>query len=169
MQRTALISDCCAFRYRLGRRWADGHVLVFVMLNPSTADDTVDDRTIRRCISFAQVHGFAGLEVVNLFAYSTAYPRELKAAGYPVGPENDRHITAAVREHGAVCCAWGTAGAETLRPAEVLNLIRSLGSVPQYLRLTRTGHPEHPLYLPGELRLKPLTIQAIADAMVGVR
>ena len=165
MHRTALISDCGSFRYRLGRRWADGKALLFVMLNPSTADDQVDDRTIKRCIHFATEHEFGALEVVNLFAFRTVNPKVLKGAGYLVGPENDQHIADAVRDTSAVCVAWGTAGAETRRPAHVLNLLRDLGADPQYLRLTTTGHPEHPLYLPGDLRLKPLTLQAIDDAM----
>lgn len=110
---------------------------------------------------------FGALEVVNLFAYRTAYPRELKEAGWPVGPENDHHIASAAREASAACLAWGAEASRTRRPAEVLQLLRDVGVQPQYLRLTKTGHPEHPLYLPGELRLKPFTIQAIDDAMHG--
>lgn len=167
MQKTALISECGTFRYRLGRRWAEGLPLLYVMLNPSTADAEVDDRTIGRCIHFAKAHDFPALEVVNCFAYRTKDPRELRKAGYPVGPHNDHWICTMALASAAVCVAWGTAGAETKRPAEVLGHLRRLGKVPQYLRLTKTGHPEHPLYLPGDLRLKPLTLQAITDAMQG--
>ena len=53
----------------LGRRWCEGSLVAFVLLNPSTADEEGDDPTIRRCIGFAQRHGFGGLEAVNLYAY----------------------------------------------------------------------------------------------------
>lgn len=54
------------------------------MLNPSTADENVDDPTIRRCINFAKDWGYGGMYVGNLFAFRTAYPKELKEAGFPV-------------------------------------------------------------------------------------
>lgn len=165
----ATISDCGHFRYRLGRRWGDGKALLFVMLNPSTADAEVDDRTVKKCMRFAADHGFEALEVTNLFAFRTSSPKELKRVGYLVGPENDAHIAAAVADTQAVCLAWGSAGAETRRPAQVLQLLRGLGVAPQFLRITKSGHPEHPLYLPGELRMQPFTIQAVDDAMQGDR
>jgi SagB-type dehydrogenase family enzyme len=70
MRRIALFSPCGTFRYRLGRRWAEGPTVGFVLLNPSTPDAEVDDQTVRRCIRFAQRDGYGGLEVVNLFAYA---------------------------------------------------------------------------------------------------
>lgn len=167
MIKSATLSSCDRFRYRLGRRWNSDPALLFIMLNPSTADAEVDDRTIKRCINFAFAHGFGAIEVVNLFAFRTAYPKELRAADYPVGPDNDTYILEALDEAKDVCLAWGTAGAETRRPAEVLQLLRGMGVQPKCLRITKSGHPEHPLYLPGELRLKPFTLQAIDDALHG--
>jgi hypothetical protein len=117
MLRHATISDCGKFRYRLFRKWGCGSPLLFVMLNPSTADGEKDDATIRRCLRFAMAHDFGELEVVNLFAYRATDPKELRRAGYPVGPENDQHITDAVREAAAVCLAWGSNAAGLERPA----------------------------------------------------
>jgi hypothetical protein len=69
VERSARLSECGTWRYYLARHWAPkGEALAFVMLNPSTADATVDDPTIRRCIGFARRDGYAGLVVVNLFA-----------------------------------------------------------------------------------------------------
>ena len=82
MDRTALFSPCRTFRYRLGRRWSDGPVLAFIMLNPSCADEHVDDPSVRRCIGFAHRLGYGGLQVVNLYAFLATDPAELRRAGY---------------------------------------------------------------------------------------
>jgi hypothetical protein len=164
--RTATISPCGEYRYRLGRRWADGKPLVFVMLNPSTADASTDDPTIRRCISFAQAHGFAAIDVVNLFAFRATDPAALRRASWPVGPDNDAHIVIAAREAGAVCVAWGAnAAAREDRVQVVLPLIRAEGVELQCLRITRSGFPQHPLMLPNSCRLMPFSREAIAEAM----
>lgn len=155
MIRTATISECGQFRYRLGRRWADGPTLLFVMLNPSTANADVDDPTIRRCIGFAQAEEYGALEVVNLFAYRTPDPRALKAAGYPVGPDNDAHIKAEARAAQTVCLAWGANGAGLHRRGEVLALLKGTRRGAWCLALTRGGEPAHPLMLNRSCRLQP--------------
>lgn len=164
MIRTALLSACGKFRYRLGRRWADGQTLLFVMLNPSTADADVDDATIRRCIRFAQAHDFGALEVVNLFAYRATHPKELRRAGWPTGPENDAHTVAAAREANAVCLAWGANVAELERPQIVIPMLRKTGKPLQCLRVTRSGYPQHPLMLPSSCRLQDFDT-AVDDAL----
>ena len=148
MHRTALFSRDRRFRYRLGRRWGDGAAVCFVLLNPSTADETREDPTVRRCIGFARSLGYGALEVVNLYAYVATDPAELRRAGYPVGRYNDRHIEAAVRECERVVLAWGVHAARLERPGEVLGLLRRMEVEPHCLRLTASGHPEHPLRLP---------------------
>jgi hypothetical protein len=165
MLKTAVISDCGRFRYRLGRRWADGEVLPFVMLNPSVASAEVDDPTVRRCVKFAQAHGFAALEVVNLFAFRATDPKDLRAAGYLAGPDNDTHIAAAASECAAICVAWGANVAGLERPQVVLPLLRATGKPLQCLRITRSGYPQHPLMLPSSCRLTPFDLEAIQEAM----
>jgi hypothetical protein len=149
MQRTAVISEGGTFRYRLGRRWADGAPLLFVMLNPSTPDHEQDDATIRRCIRFAQAHNFPALEVVNLFAYRATDPKDLRASFYPIGPENDAHTVAAAREAGALCVAWGAHAAGLERPQIVLPLLRSVGK---------------PMMLPSSCRLMPFCEETVEEA-----
>jgi len=155
----ATFSACGRFRYRLSRTWRPGPPLLFVMLNPSTADAREDDPTLRRCLGFAQRAGFGALEVVNLFAYRATDPRDLRAAGYPVGPRNDEHIAAAVRDSAAVCLAWGSNATRLARAAEVLVLLRELRARPQCLRLTRGGCPQHPLRLPADCVLRPFPVE----------
>jgi hypothetical protein len=157
-RRTAVLSQCGMFRYRLGRRWHESSIkpLLYVMLNPSTADAHVDDATIRRCATFADAHGYHGFEVVNLYAYRATDPKELRRAGWPVGPENDMHIIAALADSDPeVCVAWGSNAADLSRPAEVLALLRKWGRKVSCLRITSSGHPQHPLMLHSDCRLQP--------------
>lgn len=139
------------YRYELTRTWDPASALVccWVMLNPSTADASVDDPTIKRCIGFARDWGFGGLVVVNLFALRSTDPRALKTAVDPVGPRNDASILAAAGRASRVVCAWGTHGVFADRGAEVRQLLRPFD--PHALRLTKAGHPSHPLYLPRAL------------------
>jgi hypothetical protein len=166
MERTATLSKCGTYRYRLGRRWASGRVLLYVMLNPSTADAQEDDATIRRCIGFAQAEGFGALEVVNLFAYRTPYPAALKGHGFPVGPENDSHITLAAMGSHAVCVAWG-AQPDALPRIQVVMPLLWAHHEPQCLAITRSGFPAHPVRLPKTCTLRPFSLEAIQVAMQG--
>jgi hypothetical protein len=153
MEKTASLSADGRYRYRLGRRWADGGTTcLFVMLNPSTADATIDDPTIRRCANFARGWGHGALGVVNLYAFRATDPRDLWQAEDPVGPDNDRHIENAIADAAVVICAWGAHGHRSGRDRFVCDLIAAAGKVPHCLRVTKGGAPEHPLYLPRDLR-----------------
>jgi hypothetical protein len=142
---TALFSPCRTWRYSLSREVArlEGNgAVAFIGLNPSTADETADDPTIRRCIGFARRWGFARLKVINLFAFRSTDPAALLAAPDPVGPENDSTILEGIRESDLVVCAWG-AFPNSGRAADVLPLI----AAPHCLGTTKNGSPRHPLYL----------------------
>lgn len=149
----ALFDPTRRYRYRLWRRWADGGLAVFVMLNPSTADAERDDPTIRRCAGFARAWGFGGMTVVNLFALRATDPARLHRARDPVGRDNDRHIAAAAAGGDLVVVAWGVHGGLRERDRAVLDLLAA--SRPRCLGLTRGGHPRHPLYLPARTRCRP--------------
>ena len=159
---SAIFSSCGKFRYSLGRRWSDGNKLLgFVMLNPSTADAEHNDATIRRCIRFAQSHGYDAMEVVNLYAHMATRPIELRNAGYPVGPDNDAHIVRAAFLADAVCVAWGANEPGLGRSKAVMELLRQIGVPIMCLAVTRGGYPQHPLYLPAANRLRPFGRKAI--------
>lgn len=151
--RGAVFDASGAYRYRLTRTWdAAGSPVVFIMLNPSTADALRDDPTIRRCVGFARQWGFGALEVVNLFAYRATAPRDLRAAAEPVGPENDQYLLRAARRGRCVVAAWGTSGCYMARDDAVLRLLAR--TVDLYcLGATRCGCPRHPLYVPRCARL----------------
>jgi hypothetical protein len=134
------------YRYLLWRRWADAASLLFVMLNPSTADAERDDPTIRRCIGFARAWGFGAVEVVNLFAWRATYPRELRRARDPIGPDNDRVILEAAARNQAIIAAWGNHGAFGERDRQVAALLAPFGARCLGAR-TSGGAPRHPLYV----------------------
>lgn len=151
MRMGATIDPSNRYRYALQREWdPDAPRVAFVMLNPSTADATQDDPTIRRCIGFARSWGYGALEVVNLFAYRTTDPEALRRVPDPVGPENDRYILRARHRARETLVAWGNRGVLLGRDRAVLRLLlRGKGAV-RCLGLTQAGHPRHPLYVRGD-------------------
>lgn len=153
--RGARLSDCGTYRYRLWRIWNPCVApLVFCMLNPSTADAEVDDPTVSRCKERARRLGYGGLEVVNLFALRSTDPKALYRHADPVGPENDAAILAAA-ERGNLICAWGNHGKLRGRASAVLAMLRAAGLPALALRVSKDGHPSHPLYLPYDLEPQP--------------
>src|SRR5215510_5582686 len=97
LERDAVLSDCGRYRYMLRRTWDHSKPRVlFVMLNPSTADAEIDDATIRSCIRLAKGAGYGSFEVVNLYALRATDPAELQRADDPVGPKNNDIIEAAI-------------------------------------------------------------------------
>ena len=151
MHRQTILSPCRQYRYVLWREWdkTNASYVLFVGLNPSTADETEDDPTIRRCMNYAKRWGYGALCMVNLFAYRATDPDAMKAHPQPVGTENDYWIRKMAREAGVVVAAWGVHGTHAHRDEIVKRL---LGPKLTYLRKTKAGHPRHPLYLKKSLK-----------------
>lgn len=152
MFRDAVLSDDLQYRYRLDRRWSEGKRATFVMLNPSTADASEDDPTLRRCMGFAQTWGYSAVRIVNLYAYRATKPADLWRADDPVGPENEAYLRTAGEGSDLLIAAWG-ANARPQRVDDVINL-PGFERI-HYLRLTQSGQPGHPLYLPKDLTPTP--------------
>lgn len=149
--RLALFDPARTYRYLLEHRWASTAPMVLVMLNPSTADETRDDPTMRRALRFARREGCGGLIVVNLFALRATDPAALAAHPDPVGPDNDQILCAAVGRGAPVVAAWGTHGTLHGRDRAVLRLLTPVRL--RCLGLTAGGQPRHPLYLPASAPL----------------
>lgn len=150
MHRSAKFSPCRTWRYALHRRWNDGPILAVIGLNPSTADETHDDPTIRRIMGFAQRWGFGGIAMLNLFAFRATDPKDMRAAADPVGPGNDAAL-AVETAHRTVLCCWGAHGDFKNRGNVVrTTLSGAAGRELIHLGLTKAGHPKHPLYLRGD-------------------
>lgn len=146
MDRGATFSDCRAYRYVLWRIWSeDSPYLNVIGLNPSTADETVDDPTIRRCIGFARDWGFGGLVMTNLFAFRSTDPKGLTTVADPVGPKNDGFLDYWAAS-GTPLAAWGAHPLAQQRAADVMRFIGDFEV--ECLGLTKGGAPRHPLYVP---------------------
>lgn len=161
MQRSADISECGAYRWRLDRVWDElAPPMLVCMLNPSTADADRDDPTSNKTTGFGQRWGFGRTILVNLSPYRATKPFDLFAAGFPNPPENARIIREAVREtvaaFGIIVCAWGAHARGRPEPAHFLQSVREEGALPFAFRLLRDGTPEHPLYIPYDAKPVPL-------------
>jgi hypothetical protein len=147
IESSATFSPCRTYRYALWRKWGSGPYAMFIGLNPSTADELTNDPTIRRCIAFARGWGYDALCMANLFGYRATKPIDMKKASDPVGPENDNILSRLASDAGIAIAAWGTNGTYKGRDQSVKQLVPNL----HYLRMTKGGHPSHPLYLPANL------------------
>jgi hypothetical protein len=164
----AIFSPCRRYRYALWREWWETDCLVcdatmppgetcntcqrtrpvsdylmVIGLNPSTADETKNDPTIRRCIGFAKQWGFSALCMTNLFAFRATQPKDMKAENDPVGPENDHWLHEARFYAGRCLAAWGTHGSHMGRDAQVKFAVQGLSC----LGKNANGSPKHPLYI----------------------
>ena len=153
----AVFSPCRRYRYVLERDLlepllmpARPKVASFIGLNPSTADEMVDDPTLRRCQAFARTWGYDRLRMLNMYAWRSTDPEALWGLPDPVGPENDAHLTAGTADAGVIVCAWGV-NAEAAREADLVRLLHGNGRSLSALKLTQDGRPNHPLYLPKSL------------------
>lgn len=156
MKKEAIISKCKKYRHWLTRSWDDKKELAaFIMLNPSTADDKIDDPTIKRCIDFAISWGFGGFVVVNLFDYRATDPKDLKKAEAPCSELANHFVKQAIEQCSLIVPAWGNHGDYLGRSTEIKSLIESYG-FPEYfqcLGFNKTGEPKHPLYIKGDTQL----------------
>lgn len=161
IKRTAWISSCQRYRHSLGRHWdrSKGFVL-FIMLNPSTADADKDDPTIRRCIGFAKCWGYGGIEVCNLFDWRATKPEHLRnKLAIAVSDKCDMMIRRRARQAGKVIAAWGNVPWAERRIKEVFEMVYQWHEKVLFeekrwdcLRLTKGGYPSHPLYVPANVK-----------------
>ena len=156
--KNATFSNCRKYRYSLSRIWDKKKKLVlFIGLNPSTANEEVDDPTIKRCINYVQNWGYGGLIMVNLFAYRVTLPSGLKKVKYPIGEDNDKYIMTLSKKADITVAAWGNNGNLYGRDKQVFDLIPNL----MCLKLNKSGQPAHPLYLKKNIKLTKFLDYAI--------
>lgn len=150
---SAWLSPCAHYRYSLRRVWDESlPAVAFCGLNPSTADASLDDATIRKEVAFARRWGYGTLIKVNAYAWRATEPKELRLVEKPIGgADNETALVNAVEDAALFVCAWGT-HIEPTREVELLSLLHGLRAQLHVLHLTKAGLPGHPLYLPGSLR-----------------
>jgi len=170
----AKLSADRTYRYELTRRvdLLTDRLVLFVMLNPSTADEMADDPTIRRCIDFTRRWECGRLAVVNLFPYRASNPKDLRQHYRRMDMTSDRvrrqgdprwrsldenrgHIQRMAAQAEIIVAAWGNHGAFMDRGRGTLEFLRAAGHSVHHLGFTNRGHPRHPLYVPKRVRPVP--------------
>lgn len=150
MIKEAKLDSTEKYRYLLRREWDDTKPSVlWIMLNPSTADHIEDDPTIEACIRFTAKWGFGSFEVVNLFAYRATYPSELHKLNKEtaIGSDNIIYICEALQRADLIVAAWGANGRIHKRNEDE-ELISHLKGYPlKCLNILKDGDPRHPLFM----------------------
>ena len=155
--KSAVFSSCRDYRYVLKRIWAEdvelAKLAVFIGLNPSTADETVDDPTVRRCFTYAHDWGCPGMIMLNIFAVRATDPKVMLAHESPIGKSNDQWLVEMTTGKEIVVACWGAHGTHMRRGEEVCRLLRHREL--KHFGLTKQGQPRHPLYLAKDLKPTP--------------
>ena len=154
MKKNAILSDDRKYRYVLSRNWDETKpTVLFIGLNPSIADESEDDPTIRRCINFAKDWGYGDILMTNLFAFRSTNPQGLYAEQDPIGIDNDFYIRECADKAEITIACWGNHGSFNNRSLEVYDLVKSL----YCLDINKSGEPKHPLYIKRDIKPKPYT------------
>lgn len=155
MHRKAVFSSCKRYRYALWRIWDVSKPLALIIgLNPSIADAHADDPTVTRCIGFAKSWGYGGICMANLFAFRATDPKQMKLQKDPIGKANNKWLTNLASQSDIVIAAWGNDGGFKDRAKYVTNKLPKLHCI----KLNKSGHPAHPLYLKRDLLPSPINI-----------
>ena len=144
----AVFSDDRRYRYHLRRHFGGSEEgVLFIMLNPSVADENKDDNTLRRCRDFAEQWGYGHMNIANLFAVISTDPAALYKVDDPVGAETDSYIRSLLADAGMVVTAWGSHGDRFPNRVKAVREMVAEYTVPYHLGLTKGGQPRHPLTL----------------------
>ena len=147
MEKKANISKDKIYRYTLSRTWdSTKPTVLFIGLNPSIADENIDDPTITRCINFAKDWGYGTLLMANLFAFRSTYPKEIYLIDDPIGKDNDHYLLECVKQSDLIIACWGNNGTYMDREKIIKELVPNL----YCLQKNKNGTPHHPLRLPRE-------------------
>jgi len=162
MTSSAILSPCGRYRYRLERTVAmEGPVYAFIGVNPSTADATEDDATVRKWIGFVKRWGGSRFIVANAFAFRSTDVRALAALppADAIGIENDWHIMRAAVAADVIVPCWGNTSKvpPTLRTRFpfLLEMLSGADKPIKTFGLTASGDPKHPLMLGYDTALVP--------------
>lgn len=160
----ATFDDARIYRYRLWRGWGDVRVVpdyvLWLMLNPSTADEHVLDATLRRCQRFTRDWGYSAFVVANLFALRSRDPKKLMTVADPVGPENDEYIYEAAAYAALIVCGWGGEKIAQPRARAVQQLL--VGRPLHCLKVNadQQQSPMHPLFVAASTPVQPYQVIA---------
>lgn len=153
MEKSAVISRCGLYRYRLDRRLSNSAlVFAFFGVNPSTADASAEDPTTHKWAHFSGVYGAGRYVAANPMALRSPDVKRLSASPDPVGPDNIRHLREVIEEADVLIPCWGNRSKVPARLRghidNLSEMIRQSGKNIAIFGLTKSGDPMHPLMLP---------------------
>ncbi len=162
----AIYTDCERYRYVLTRQWEEvsENRAVFIGLNPSTATEYQNDPTVARCIKYAKTWGHDSMTMLNAFAFRSTDPKGLKSVEDPVGSANDRYILKQCRDASQIILCWGTHAEYLDRGLKLLEKLSGRSFELNCLKITKNGHPSHPLYLKKDLQPIPFVATFEVDS-----
>ena len=174
MNSNAVFSFSRKYRYRLNRKINQSRKeIIFIGLNPSTADEEDNDSTLIRVLNFANSWGYGSLVVINLFARISSSPRLLKSSSNPIGPFNNFELKTNIKDWSEdefcdLWLGWGVNGSFMIRDRNILKEIKKYSEkkmqnftkakMPLAIGLTKAGHPRHPLYMANSSYLRTFQI-----------
>lgn len=145
----AMFSDSRNYRYALWRIWDESKPLVmFIGLNPSTANETKADATITKVVKISKYNGYGGFYMMNCFPYVSTDPNDLYDCTHTIHNENMlKEIAAKCKD---VVFAWGNF--EVVRKLGVDYILFRIFPNAKALYINKNGSPKHPLYCKDETK-----------------
>ena len=147
------------YRYVLKRTWGDGKSILWIGMNPSTADADVDDPTVRREIVFSKLWGYEKYIKCNVLDYRATNPRMLiDDTKSPCSKKNFSYILREASKVDKIVLAYGVLPKSLQVCAdEIINSLTEKDYSLYVLGFTKDGHPRHPLYMKKTSTLKKYT------------
>lgn len=157
---SAIISPCGKYRYRLEREIQPvGPVVALFGINPSTADATVNDQTIRKDIGFAKIHGWSRIIKGNVFAFRATDVNALATCGDPWGEDNFFHVDQIISQADILIPCWGSRAKVPKKPwgsiDRFADRLTGLSKPVLHFGVTSSGDPKHTLMLGYDTKLEP--------------
>jgi hypothetical protein len=159
---TAILSKCRKYRYQLHRNVDMFNVktIAYFGINPSTADEYEDDRTVKKWMGFAVRNECRDFFVANIYAYRATDVNRLSETDDPVGLDNDHHIVNIIEKSDVLIPCWGSRHKLpcSLQPRldTILKKLLDSSKPVMCFGLTQSGDPKHPLMLPYDTPLIPI-------------
>ena len=129
-------------------------MVMFIGLNPSTADEVQLDPTVRRCVNFSKTWGYGSICMTNIFAIRSTNPKVMLKDPEPIGEDNNHWLIKTAEDSDLIVAAWGNHGIHLNRGDEVASMLDKYGVI-QCLDITKKGQPKHPLYIRADQKLRP--------------
>ena len=156
MNNQCIFSKDRKYRYVLRHTWMDifdqkEKAIVWIALNPSTADENKLDPTLTRIKNFSISFGYNTFYMLNIFAFRATDPKVMLNEKFPIGEQNDFWIKQICKKTDKIVCCWGNIGKHLNRSTTIKEMLKNFPLY--YLQISKENQPKHPLYLSSKCKL----------------